>query len=89
VDVERVVTALHEVETGELSSAAASLRPLVRSRRLVRASGSASVPEEITEIEGWLRQVIAMPGSTDASSLVTRAYYKLCSQMPGEDPRRR
>jgi hypothetical protein len=89
VNVERVKLALASVESGDLAEAAQLLGTLVRGRRLVRASNSNAVSEEIDEVTIWLKRVIAEPQADDADSLVARAYYKLRSQMPSDVPGRR
>jgi hypothetical protein len=86
VNAERVEEALRAVEDGDLSQAAKLLGTLVKSKRLVRASTSSAVSEEIDEVKLWLKKVIADPDADDADSLVARAYYKLRSQMPSDRP---
>lgn len=84
MDVGTVKEALQLVEEDDLAGAARLLGKLVRGKRLVRASGSTAAVEEVEEVKGWLRKVLLNPDVEDADSLVTRAYYKLRSQMPAE-----
>jgi hypothetical protein len=86
VNAERVQEALQAVDNGDLSEAAKLLGTMVKSKRLVRASTSSAVSEEIDEVKLWLKKVIADPDADDADSLVARAYYKLRSQMPSDRP---
>jgi hypothetical protein len=55
---------------------------MVRSKRHVRASSAGAAPEEVDEVERWLKRIIADPSDEDADGLLTRSYYKLRSQMP-------
>jgi hypothetical protein len=84
VNVDRVEQALREIEEGELGKAAALLGPLVRGKRLVRASRSNAAAEEVDEVKFWLKRLIEEPDAEDAESFLARAYYKLRSQMPSE-----
>ena len=84
VNVEKVEEALRSVEDGDLVKGAELLGTQVKGKRLVRASTSSAVSEEIDEVKLWLKKVIADPTADDAASLVARAYYKLRSQMPSD-----
>lgn len=84
LNVDRVEQALREIEEGELGKAAALLGPMVKGKRLVRASRSNAAAEEVDEVKLWLKRLIKDPEAEDADSFLARAYYKLRSQMPSE-----
>jgi hypothetical protein len=82
VNVDKVEAALAALQDGDLTEAARLLGPMVRSKRHVRASSAGAAPEEVDEVERWLKRIIADPSDEDADGLLTRSYYKLRSQMP-------
>ena len=82
IEVEKVQQALASLRSGELTEAARLLGTMVRSKRHVRPSSATAAPEEIDEVERWLVRVLADPDDGEAADLITRAYYKLRSQMP-------
>ncbi len=82
VKVEQVQAALSSLQAGDLAEAARLLGPMVPSKRHVRASTASAAPEEVDEVERWLKQIIANPSDDEAAGLLTRSYYKLRSQMP-------
>jgi hypothetical protein len=82
VKVEQVQAALTALKAGDLAEAARLLGPMVPNKRHVRATTSNAAPEEVAEIERWLKRIVADPTAEDAGDLLTRSYYKLRSQMP-------
>jgi hypothetical protein len=82
VKVEQVQAALASLQAGDLTEAARLLGPMVPSKRHVRAASSTAAPEEVAEVERWLKRIVADPTDAEAGDLLTRSYYKLRSQMP-------